>query len=67
VSVCAKVVLRLNEHDGVIEWKFMKIAPPRNKELVAPLFQDICNRDHNRDYLQCNRNRTRLHCDFVYL
>jgi len=28
-------------------------------------FQDKCNRDYNRDYLQCNRNR--LHCDFVYL
>jgi len=28
------------------------------------MFQDKCNRDCNRDYLQCNRNR--LHCDFVY-
>jgi len=28
------------------------------------MFQDICNRDCNRDYLQCNRNQ--LHCDFVF-
>jgi len=28
------------------------------------MFQDKCNRDCNRDYLQCNRNR--LHCNFVY-
>jgi len=25
---------------------------------------DKCNRDCNRDYFQCNRNR--LHCEFVY-
>jgi len=30
------------------------------------IFQDKWNRDCNRDYLQCNRNRDRLHCDFVY-
>jgi len=29
VTVCEKVVPRLNEHDGVIEWNFMKIAPPK--------------------------------------
>jgi len=28
------------------------------------MFQDKCNRDYNRDCLQCNHNR--LHCDFVY-
>jgi len=26
--------------------------------------QDKCNRNCNRDYFQCNRNR--FHCDFVY-
>jgi len=31
---------------------------------VLKMFQDKCNRDCNRDYIQCNRNR--LHCDFVY-
>jgi len=36
VTVYEKVVPRLNDHDGVIERKFMKIAP-RNEELVAPL------------------------------
>ena len=30
---------------------------------VLKMFQDKCNRDCNRDYFQCNRNR--LHCDFV--
>jgi len=30
------------------------------------MFQDKCNRDCNRDYFQRNRNRNRLHCDFVY-
>ena len=37
VTVCEKVVPPLNKHDDVIEWNFMKIAPPRNEELVAPL------------------------------
>jgi len=37
VTVCEKVVPRLNKHDDVIEWNFMKIASPRNEELVAPL------------------------------
>jgi len=37
VTVCEKVVPRLNKHDDVIEWNFVKIAPPRNEELVAPL------------------------------
>jgi len=27
VTVCEKVVPRLNKHDDVIEWNFMKIAP----------------------------------------
>ena len=27
---------RMNKHDEVIEWNFMKIPPPRNEELVAP-------------------------------
>jgi len=37
VTVCEKVVPRLNKHDDVIEWNFMKIPPPPNEELVAPL------------------------------
>jgi len=37
VTVCENVVPRLNKNDDVIEWKFMKIAHPRNEELVAPL------------------------------
>jgi len=28
VTVCEKVVPRLNKHDDVIKWNFMKIAPP---------------------------------------
>jgi len=35
--ICDKVAPQLNKRDDVIEWKFMKIAPPRNEELVAPL------------------------------
>jgi len=30
------------------------------------MFQDKCNRDCNCDYFQCNHNRNRLYCDFVY-
>jgi len=30
------------------------------------MFQDKYNRDCNCEHLQCNRNRNRLHCDFVY-
>ena len=37
VTVCEKVVPRLNKHDDVIKWNFMKTAPSRNEELVAPL------------------------------
>jgi len=29
MTVCEKVVPRLNKHDDVIELKFMKIAPPK--------------------------------------
>ena len=28
VTVCEKVVPRLDKYDDVIEWNFMKIAPP---------------------------------------
>jgi len=31
---------------------------------VLKMFPDKFNRDCNRDYFQCNRNR--LHCDFAY-
>jgi len=37
VTVCEKIVPRLNKHGEVIERNFMIIAPPRNEELVAPL------------------------------
>jgi len=33
VTVCEKVVPRLNKHDDVIEWNFRKIAPPRNENM----------------------------------
>jgi len=36
-----KFVPRLNKHDDVIDWNFMKIAPPRIEELVAPLFDAL--------------------------
>jgi len=37
VTVCEKLVPRLNNHDDVVEWNFMEIAPLRNEDLVAPL------------------------------
>jgi len=40
VTVCEKAVPRFNKHDDVIKWNFMKIALPRNEELVAPLDYD---------------------------
>jgi len=46
VTVCEKVVPQLNKHDDVIEWKFMKIAPPRNKSWLCPC------RDTHRNYLK---------------
>ena len=39
VTVCEKVVPRLNEHHDVIEWNFMKIAPP-------PKWRAGCAPDH---------------------
>ena len=36
VTVCEKVVPRLNKHDDVIEWNFMKIAPPEMKSWLRP-------------------------------
>jgi len=36
VTVCAKVVPRLNKHDDVIKWNFMKIAPPEMKSWLRP-------------------------------
>jgi len=36
VTVCEKVVPRLNKHDDVMECNFMKSAP-RNDDLVSPL------------------------------
>jgi len=38
VTVCEKVVPRLNEHDDVIEWNFMKIAPLEMKSWLLPWF-----------------------------
>jgi len=36
VTVCEKVVPRLNKHDDVIEWNFMKIASPKWRAGCAP-------------------------------
>ena len=36
MTVCEKVVPRLNKHDDVIEWNFMKIAPPEMKSWLRP-------------------------------
>ena len=44
VTVCEKVLPRLNKHDDVIEWKFMKIAP-------APKWRADCARGYI--YIQC--------------
>jgi len=41
VTACEEVVSWLNKHDVVIEWKFMKIAPPWNEELVASLIDGV--------------------------
>jgi len=36
VTVWEKVVPRLNKHDDVIEWNFVKIAPPEVKRWLRP-------------------------------
>jgi len=36
VTVSEKVVQHLNKHDDVIEWNFMKIAPPEMKSWLRP-------------------------------
>ena len=36
MTICEKVVSRLNKHDDVIEWNFMKIAPPTWRAGCAP-------------------------------
>ena len=36
VTVCEKVAPRLNKHDDVIEWKFVKIEPPKWRAGCAP-------------------------------
>ena len=35
-TVCEKVVPRLNKHDDVIEWNFMKLPPPEMKSWLRP-------------------------------
>ena len=45
VTVCEKVVPRLNKHDDVIEWNFMKSAPPEMKSWLRPC-PDV--------YVRCN-------------
>ena len=44
-TVCEKVVPRLNKHDAVIEWNFMKIAPPPKWRAGCALLCDVtlCN------------------------
>jgi len=49
---CLKIYLHQTMHMGFV--------------FVLKMFQDECNRDCNGDYFQCNRNRNRLDCDFVY-
>jgi len=40
VTVCKKVVVpRLNKHNDVIEWNFMKIAPPKWRAGCAPALE----------------------------
>jgi len=41
VTVCEKVVARLNKHDDVIERKFMKIAPLEIKSWLRPCDSSI--------------------------
>jgi len=36
VTICEIVVPRLNKHDDVIEWNFMKIVPPKWRAGCAP-------------------------------
>jgi len=36
VTVCEEVVPRLNKHIDVIEWNFVKIAPPEMKNWLRP-------------------------------
>jgi len=36
VTVCEKVVPRLNKHDDFIEWNFMNIAPLEMKSWLRP-------------------------------
>jgi len=33
---------------------------------VLKMIQDKCSRSCNRDYFQCNRERNRSHCAFLY-
>jgi len=55
VTVCKNVAPRLNKHDDVIEWNFMKIAPPPEMKawlrhctavwylFVKPFVRNACN------------------------
>jgi len=48
-----KVVSQLNKHDDVIERNFMKTAPPRNEDLVAPLtYAYITKQTRNSNFLR---------------
>jgi len=53
VTVCEKVVPELNKHDDIIEWNFMKIALPRNEELVAPLVTLTLTMDFSNLWKHC--------------
>ena len=52
VTVCEKVVPRLNKHNDVIEWNFMKIAPPEMKSWLHP-----CPQQHS---LQLQKRSARM-------
>jgi len=74
VTVWEKIP-RLNKHDNVIEWNFMKIAPPpRNEELVAPLtasehclHQSYCGQYNCNFLLTCHIKRQRTRNCFIFV
>jgi len=57
VTVCKKVVPRLNKHDDVIEWNFMKIAPPEMKSWLRRWWKALLaeQRDEMKDNVQKKR------------
>jgi len=54
VTVCEKVVPRLNKHDDVIEWNSWKIAPSEMKSWLRPWSSHIQSFIISRDYTPCS-------------